>query len=202
MLKGHTQPLPIGDLRTYHRNARKGDGDAILASIRTNGLYKPLLVNAGTHTGRPNEILAGNNVYEALQTLHHENPQQWAEVPCYIIDVDDDTAARIVLADNKTSDLAGYNDEALLDLLQTIDGLEGTGFTDTDINDLEALLTPDEPEPEDDTPNNPYEDFITVRLQLPPHLAQQWLMHSNGFDTAEEALEYLLDHAGEESEGY
>ncbi|WP_244660085.1 hypothetical protein [Corynebacterium diphtheriae] len=90
--------------------------------------------------------------------------------------------------------LATYNDETLLDILQDLPDLTGTGYTDNDLADLIASMTGEELEPEDDPTPNPYEDFITIRMQLPPHLAQQWLALSNGFDSPEEALEYLLDN--------
>ena len=91
-----------------------------------------------------------------------------------------------------------YNDEALLDLLDWLPDLDATGYTQEDLTALEdSLNTTEEPPQEDVT--NPYEDFITVRLQLPPHLAQQWLTHTTAFDSDEEALEYLLDHNGQEA---
>ena len=50
-------------------------------------------------------------------------------------------------------DLATYNDAALLELLQdladTPDGLEGTGFTGDDLDDLIARLNTGDHEPED-----------------------------------------------------
>ncbi|MDX3097732.1 hypothetical protein PV417_24845 [Streptomyces sp. ME19-03-3] len=42
-----------------HPNPRTGDVDAIAESLRVNGRYKAIVVNRGTHTGRPNEVLAG-----------------------------------------------------------------------------------------------------------------------------------------------
>ena len=62
-------------------------------------------------------------------------------VPVYWVDVDDEQANRILLADNRASDLATYDDSALADILANLVdtdlGLTGTGFDDAD---LEALL--------------------------------------------------------------
>ena len=115
-------------------------------------------------------------------------------VPCYIVDVDETQAAEIVLVDNKTSDQADYNNEALVDLLDWLPDLDATGYEQADLDALLDGLNTVEELPEEEEQDTPYADFITVRLQLPPHLAQQWLAHSMAFDSAEEALEHLLDH--------
>ncbi|OLN17499.1 transcriptional regulator [Corynebacterium diphtheriae] len=179
---------PTQQLRYYHRNPRKGDVNVITDSIIQNGIYKPLVVNRGTHTGRPMEVACGNHTLKALQQLGTPTAD------CWVIDVTEEQLARIVTVDNRASDLATYNDETLLDILQDLPDLTGTGYTDNDLADLIASMTGEELEPEDDPTPNPYEDFITIRMQLPPHLAQQWLALSNGFDSPEEALEYLLDN--------
>ena len=61
------------------------------------------------------------------------------EVPVMFIDCDDEKAVRILLADNKTSDLGGYNDEQLLDLLTNVSEageLDGTGWNSEDVDKL------------------------------------------------------------------
>lgn len=194
MTTGTTQSLPIGQLRNYHRNARKGDVGAIKESIITNGLYKPLLVNKGTHTGRPWEVLAGNHTLAALQDLHLNGQTTHTDVPCWVIDVNDTQATRIVLADNKTADNSTYNNEALLDLLVTLPDLDGTGYQLDDLDALAGLLDnePDDPDP----PAHTFNEHTTITLHLPPPLATQWFQLSAMFDSPEEALEHLLDHQG------
>jgi hypothetical protein len=62
------------------------------------------------------------------------------QVPVIWVDVDDKAARRILLADNKTNDVAGYDDKALATLLEAArsdDDLVGTGYTE---DDLEKLL--------------------------------------------------------------
>jgi hypothetical protein len=61
-------------------------------------------------------------------------------VPVAWVDVDEEHATRILLADNKTNDLAEYNNEALASLLTELSessDLGGTGFT---VTDLDLLL--------------------------------------------------------------
>lgn len=131
------------ELAIYHRNPNLGNIDVIKASLRAHGQYKPVVVNAGTHTGRPNEVLAGNHTLKALRDLQEAEPDNtaWREVAGYVIDVDDDRAARIVLVDNKSAeDGFGYDTEILTDILGELDGLEGTAFTEDEYSDLMASL--------------------------------------------------------------
>jgi hypothetical protein len=66
-------------------------------------------------------------------------------VPVIEVDVDDDTARRILLADNRTNDLASYDNQLLTDLLTDIarenpEALIGTGYDGDDLDDLIASL--------------------------------------------------------------
>lgn len=121
-------------LTPYHRNARRGDVAAIAESLAANGQYKPIVVNAGTTTGRPNEVLVGNHTLQAAKQL------EWERLQAVVIDVDDEQARRIVLADNRTSDLSGYDDSALLELLLEQGDLAGTAFTSEYLTDLQDSL--------------------------------------------------------------
>ncbi|WP_093779369.1 MULTISPECIES: hypothetical protein [unclassified Streptomyces] len=97
----------------------------------TAGQYKAIVVNRGTHTGRPNEILAGNHTSAAAQQLG------WDQIAATFVDVGDEDAARIVVVDNRTSDLAGYDSELLADILEELPDLDGTGY---DQGALDKLL--------------------------------------------------------------
>lgn len=130
----HTQSLPVEDLRPYHRNPRQGNVAAIRESLEANGQYRAVVVNQGSHTGRPWEVLAGNHTVQAARELG------WEEVAAHVVDLDDTAAARIVLADNRTSDQGTYDTDALLALLESLEDLAGTGYQDTDVDDLLAAL--------------------------------------------------------------
>ena len=91
----------LADLRPYHAI---GDPEAIRAALRImdrTGQYRPIVVNAGTKTGRYREVLAGNHTLAAALKLG------WSHLAGSVVDVDDDTAARIVAADNRTAELGG-----------------------------------------------------------------------------------------------
>ncbi|URM86101.1 ParB-like nuclease domain protein [Gordonia phage BiggityBass] len=146
-MASRTRPVlvPPSDLNLYHRNARKGDVDAIAGSLRVNGQMAPIVVNIGTHTGRPNEVLSGNHTLKAFRTLGETYPsdERWSKVLVHWVDVDDDRAARFVLAANQTHERGDYDHGALLDLINSIDDLDGTGFTDEDLDELDRLANRD-----------------------------------------------------------
>lgn len=126
--------VPVSELREYYRNPRRGDVKAIAESLAKRGQYKPLVVNAGSHTGRVNEVLAGNHTLRAAVSLG------WETVEVVTVDVADDEAAQIVAADNRIADLGGYDEADLLAVLETAGDLVGTGYTDIDLGMLQRAL--------------------------------------------------------------
>jgi len=118
--------VAIDGLKHYGKNPRKGDVAAIAESLEHNGQYKPIVVRAGT-----NEVLAGNHTLKAARELG------WDRIAVTFVDVTDDQAARIVLVDNRTNDLAGYDEAALAEMLQELPDLAGTGFT---VDAVDALV--------------------------------------------------------------
>lgn len=122
--------VPIDSLKPYGKNPRRGDVDAIRASLRVNGQYRPVVVRAKT-----GEVLAGNHTLKAAQA------EGWTELWATFVDVDARTAKRIVLVDNRSNDLAGYDEPALLELLQSLPSLEGTGYDQAALDELVAQTT-------------------------------------------------------------
>ena len=118
-------------LKSHPRNPRVGDVKAIAESITENGWWGTVVAQKST-----NHVLAGNHRILAAKSLDIK------EVPVYWVDVDDDQALKILLADNRTNDLATYNEQILADLLKQItfedkEGLLGTGY---EIENLDELL--------------------------------------------------------------
>lgn len=130
--------LPVDALEPHPDNPRRGDVDAIAESIDHNGFYGAIIAQRredGSH-----RIIAGEHRWRGAQK------QGMAEVPVMVLAVDDDAALRIMLADNRTTDLAGYDEEALARVLNDLtggaeDSLWGTGFTDRALADLLHLAT-------------------------------------------------------------
>lgn len=136
-----TERVAPDTLNPYHKNPRHGDVDAIASAVSALGQYKPIVVNKGTLTGRPNEILAGNHTHQAITRLKQPT------IDVVWVDVDDATASKIVLSDNRTGDLAGYDNDVLFELLQSLQTLDGSGFTQGDYDSILSDLTPHETEP-------------------------------------------------------
>ncbi|MGB8946498.1 MAG: ParB/RepB/Spo0J family partition protein [Streptomyces sp.] len=122
--------VPVDELAPYHRNPRTGDLDSIAESLSTHGQYRPIVVNRGSLTGRPNEVLAGNHTLKAAKQLG------WAEIAVTWLDVDDEAASKIVIVDNRTSDLAGYDTVLLADILTDLPDLQGTGYEQEKLDQL------------------------------------------------------------------
>lgn len=147
---GTVERVAVNDLNYFHRNPRIGNVQSIVDSMLSNGVFRVPVVNRGTHTGRPMEILAGNHSVKAIRQIKANNPgdDRWDSIDVYMVDVDDDRANRIVLADNRTADLGEYNNTELLNLLDSIqDDMYGTGYLPTDLSALEELINM-EAEPE------------------------------------------------------
>lgn len=137
-----TPTADVDELALYHRNPRRGNLAVIEESLLSNSQYKPLTINVGTHTGRPNEVLAGNHTLIAMRALRERHPddERWRRVLVHYIDVDDDAVRRIVLVDNRAGQLGGFDEELLASLVaesSSVDDLLGTGY---DEDDLTALL--------------------------------------------------------------
>lgn len=104
-------------------NPRRGDDSVVSESIEANGFFGAILVHKQT-----GHVLAGNTRYRVLTARGD------ATVPGFWVDCDDETAKRIMLVDNRASDLAYYDDSALVDLLNQVNtgqGLIGTGYDQT-----------------------------------------------------------------------
>lgn len=128
---GETRRVRVEDLVHYPGNARVHDLAAIADSLDEHGLYRPVVVQESTM-----HVLAGNGTVEAARDL-----LGWTHLDVYVVDVDDDRAARINLVDNRTSELGSYDEQALAAQLEALaDDLTGTGYTDADLDALQAQL--------------------------------------------------------------
>lgn len=163
--------VPVASLKPYGRNPRRGDLQAIVDSLSAHGQYKPILARTGTH-----EVLAGNHTLAAAKELG------WDQIAATWITCDDDTAARIVLIDNRTSDLGDYHDEQLLQILdnlhQTDEGLEGTGYDEAFMNSLADLLNDDELE----DPVTSASESATIAITGPQDLIERFRDALDAYD--------------------
>lgn len=118
--------VALAGLIPWPGNARVGDLGVIVESLEVNGQYRPLVVQRSS-----NQVIAGNHTLEAMLSLG------WTEADVSYLDVDDNTAKRILLVDNKSQDIADYDWKALTELIDSLDGLVGSGYVQSE---LDALL--------------------------------------------------------------
>ncbi|MFZ3475335.1 ParB/RepB/Spo0J family partition protein [Streptomyces sp. 4.24] len=130
-----TRDIDLDRLTRYPGNPRRGDVEAIRASVRRHGQYRSLIVR---DTGDALVVLAGNHTSDALRAEGRTTAR------CEVLTCDDDTARRINLADNKLAELGFYDEDDLAAMLTALDGdLEGTGWSQQEVT---RLLTAELPE--------------------------------------------------------
>lgn len=154
-----TEEVPLRELNVYHKNPNVGNVDLIAKSLHINGLFRPIVVNIGTHTGRPNEILAGNHTYlAARKPLFWQHKGQngeppttqdkpaWDTILCSFVDVDDTKAAQIVAVDNKAAKAGRIDDEALYEMFKGLPdmNLDAAGYNDKEWEELSDKFSVDD----------------------------------------------------------
>lgn len=180
--------MNIADLTHYHENPRQGDVEAIIESIRELGQFRTIVVNRGTGTGIRNEVLAGNHVLMAMRALGK------TEVEVDYVDVDAETAAKIVLIDNRAGDLATYDSDALAGLIESVGRLEGTGYTaPTDAGRVTEAKSvgeaPKQAKPSGGQGHDQYDDYEAYRESGTRHLFLEWPVVE--YEAVYEDLEHL-----------
>jgi ParB-like chromosome segregation protein Spo0J len=138
---------PIDNIELDPANARRGDVEAIRRSLNVFGQRKPVVVKrTGTDAdGTPAGIvIAGNHTVLAARDLG------WTHVAAVFVDDDASTAAAYALADNRTGELATWDQDQLVQTLQALSAdervdMSALGWTN---GQLASLLGADEFEPD------------------------------------------------------
>jgi ParB-like chromosome segregation protein Spo0J len=121
------ESVPVDNLREHPKNARRGNIEAIAASIKAHGFIQPIVAQ------RPSGVVGvGNHRLRAAKAMGLPT------VPVIWVEVDDDQLLRMLIADNRSSDLAGYDDQELLRTLRELGSLQGTLFDQDSLEDLVA----------------------------------------------------------------
>ncbi|MFZ4160464.1 hypothetical protein ACOZDE_18835 [Streptomyces griseoincarnatus] len=169
-----TEDVPLARLRPYPGNAKRGNVGAILESLCRNGQYRSV-VSRETDDEDQLTALAGNHTVQAIaahgpgdcgmtvQVGDEERPcglchnKPWEPVVrCEVVRCSDDTARRINLVDNRIPELGGWDEQALAELITPLgEDLGGTGYSDTDVDDLVRAVTAAIEEEDDE---DPYDD--------------------------------------------
>lgn len=147
----------LGDLIPYENNPRRNNEavEYVANSIREFGFKVPIIID------KNDVIVAGHTRWLAGQTLGLE------EVPCIVADdLSDEQIKAFRLADNKVSEIAGWDFDLLAEELADID-LDMTDFG-FEVDDWEPPAEPLPREPE------PAEEDETVKVTLKFRRPTDW----------------------------
>lgn len=138
------------NLKFDPRNARTHDREnieAIKASLERFGQQKPIVIDkSGT-------VIAGNGTLQAALELG------WDSIKVVCSELDADGLKAFALADNRTAELAGWDEEILVSLLEEIsEDMVSLGFDESFLEELQEMsssyLDEDEEEPSPEEPDD------------------------------------------------
>ena len=159
ILKQVTKTVPIDSVSEHPKNPNRNDVERISESIEHNGFYGTILVQKSTGF-----ILAGNHRHRAAKEAG------LTEIPVTFLDVPDDQAAKIMIADNRTAEFGRRDEATLAELLKELDGefgIEGTGYSDEDLSALLQSLS-DQPELRLEEESVPAPSSLSDQFGVPP----------------------------------
>lgn len=164
--------VKLGQLNTDLVTARTHDErnvDAIAASLKEHGQYLPILIQRSSLS-----IVKGKGVYLAMRKLG------WDECDVHFMDVDNVTATRIALRDNRSGELAGWDNPALADLLMQLEDFESLGWNQDEFDALLASIEiPTDVGTNDTQDPGAQEDKATeLQAKWNTALGQLWLIPS------------------------
>jgi len=186
-----TETVKIKELANDPANVRQHDErnlDAIKASLQRFGQQKPIVVDS------KGIVVAGNGTLLAAKSLG------WKDIEIVRTELEGANAIAYAVADNRTSELAVWDDDALartLEALKNDDSIEQlvTGFTDQEIEELllelmpEPIRFPDLPERGDRT--------VTLKLTHDDGEAfDRILAQSNGVEQGGKVMSILKEWEG------
>ncbi len=145
--------LPIGDLVSLKDNPRRGDVDAIAASYKEFGQVKPIVVVKSDN--EKYTVIAGNHQLEAAKRLG------WDSIACTIFDGDISKAMAFSYADNRTSDLGGYDEDLLMNLISEVGDDYSTLMSGLGMDEFELAVM-------EESINNSESEILTSSEFVPP----------------------------------
>lgn len=121
------ESVPIDSIEPHPQNPRKGNVGVIAESLEEFGQYRPIVVNR-----RNRVIAAGHHVWLGAKKL------DWTAVDVVWVDLSPEDHLRVMVADNRTSELGKTDVDAVQALLAELAGqdvalLLGTGYEEEDL---------------------------------------------------------------------
>jgi len=173
---------PIGQLHSDPNNARKHDPkniQAIKGSLAKFKQQKPIVIT------KDNIVLAGNGTLQAAREL------EWQHIDCVVTDLESYNATAFALADNRTAELAEWDEGVLAETLKSLDDFD---FDIGDIGFDDSFLPDEEP-----TQGNIEDDLIpdTEDNEFGVQLGDVWKLGEHrlmcGDSTKKENVELLMN---------
>lgn len=158
MVHFHTSLEPlmedINSVTQHPDNYNNGDVEKIARSIELHGMYRPIYVQKST-----GYIIAGNHTWEACKSLGAQ------KIPVAYVDVDDDTAVRLMIDDNELARLAQPDKSQLLALLERLhaDSYLPVAVEERDLDVLRKLA-------EIPLEYDEFAQWPTISIRVPPHI--------------------------------
>ncbi len=104
--------------------------DAIKRSLQEFGQHAPLVVN------KDQVVIVGNGRLMAMREL------EWLETAVHYVDLDKDKARALAIVDNRTAELASWDDVALASQLDALPDPELAGFSEAEVKRLLKKVEP------------------------------------------------------------
>lgn len=185
------ESVKVETLTLDPRNARthsQRNIDAIARSLERFGQRRPLVV-------WQDRVIAGNGTLQAAIGIGWKSieitrcPDAWTE----------DEAKAYAIADNRTGDLAEWDGETLVKILNELDDelVQAAGFDAPDMDDITAAFG--DPPDLDDLGARFDEDsvdhgLVRISFQVDPDIAAMWntILKATGLDDSDAAAEVMI----------
>lgn len=178
--------MSVNDLHPHPENPNHGDINLIAESLETHGQYRSVVAN------KDGTILAGHHVWQAAKNI------KMTTLRVDVVDADEQSARKILLADNRIAELGpGLDMEALLEVLESLGGdLEGTGYDEKYLEMLEEMVAgaPSLDDLEREVGGPPTDEDFMARLLLVVEkpVVARWETYRESFENDTDALVSLL----------
>jgi hypothetical protein len=167
--------VSINDMRPHPDNPNNGDDDGLRESLQRTGQYRPIVLWTHDSEGipvQPPVIIAGHTTQRAALSLG------WDVIAAEPFHGSGDEARRVLLADNAYARRARMDMGLEVSVLQQLEDLTGTGYTDDDLAGLIAEL--DKPLSFGPDLDAPQPSLDSTQPKECPFCHERWRLAANG----------------------